>query len=204
MEDLKCSYKYTVAMPPQLSSISEFKDKLFKKHSTAIIQGKAQLLISPIYRREESIFIQPIFDFDGRRGGGILKAYTEAKDMKQKLEKYPSYFEVTPDGLHLVLLIAIYGIDVERYREEVKRSFSYSTLDVSASCRDVPIFRLGSYKDGQTIIPVVELNTVSIQKMKNRIPSEIYAKQKWHTLWSQYLFPTNTVSGFGFLKTIQS
>lgn len=193
-------------MPNAQESLAVFKDKLFKNHIFKILEGKEQLLISPVLKKRSVELIQPIFDFDGRKSSGVLKAYDEAEELTNKLSKYPFVYELTKDGVHVVFNIALYDIkDVKTFRMAIKNNTtSFSTLDVSATFKDLPIFRFGSYRENYTMAPVKELNINSFSEIVNKKPLDLYDRDMWLKLWKQFLFPKYTVSATSFLKRLSS
>lgn len=206
MDDLLVSYRYALRMPNAQESLSVFKEKLFTHHAFKILEGKEQLLISPIFKKGSVELIQPIFDFDGRKASGVLKAYDEAQELTNKLNKYPFIYELTKDGVHVAFNIALYDIqDVKMFRTAIKKiTASYSTLDIPATFKDLPIFRFGSYRENYTMSPVRDLNMKSFSEIVNKKPLDLYDRDMWLKLWKQFLFPKHTVSATSFLKRLSS
>ena len=201
MEDLRVKYKYNIKMPTQTATLEALKAKIYNKHVDTILEGKEALLISPVFYQNNIEYIQPIFDFDGRKGGGILQAYDEAENLKKVMEKFSSIIELTRDGCHLTFQIGLYGLSVEEIRKELKNVTLYKTVDIPATFKDLPIYRFGSYREeNYTMIPVDNLYKNIFKEVDHKKPIELFDKENWLNLWKGYLFPTQPVSANAFLN----
>lgn len=200
-ENIFLFYKYTVNMSPQKTTLKDFRNKIVTKHVNKILMGKEQLLVSPVFSTEQNqIYIQPVFDFDGRRGGGILKAQDDAMRFCSNVKRYPHIYEVTPNGVHLVFLVAFNDCSIEEYRNLVK-NIKFTTLDVLSSTRNVPIFRIGSYKQNHTIIPTSKLH-IDLMNICKKLPKDIYTTEEWIKFWDMYLLPQEKISHIKFFKQL--
>jgi len=194
-------YRHVVPMPDVIRTGAEFKESVFEKHIDDIMEGKSQVLLSPVYvdKSKDKSYLQPIFDFDGKRAS-LLTAFDEARKVKSNMN-FNSIYEQTQNGVHLVFLIAI-DIDPEDMRNEVKGLFK--SLDVSSSFRDMPIFRSGSYREEKyTMIPRNTIEKDLIKKIKGKTPGELYSPDKWIELWNRYLFPKRIVDAESFINQLK-
>ncbi|HRT03531.1 MAG TPA: hypothetical protein P5513_06285 [Candidatus Diapherotrites archaeon] len=194
-------YRHVVPMPDVIRTGAEFKESIFEKHIDDIMEGKSQVLLSPVYKdkSKNKTYLQPIFDFDGKRAS-LLTAFDEARKVKSNMN-FNSIYEQTQNGVHLVFLIAI-DIDPEDMRNEVKGLFK--SLDVSSSFRDMPIFRSGSYREEKyTMIPRNTIEKDLIKKIKGKTPGELYSPDKWIELWNRYLFPKRIVDAESFINQLK-
>jgi len=202
LNDFFMRYKYVVNMPIAKDTVNNYTKKLTTKHVKKIFDGTEQILISPVFTTDYVYLFQPIFDFDGRRGGGVLNAYDQATTFAYKLKRYPFIFELTEDGVHVTFQIVLSGIgSLNKFREEVKEKTSiYSTLDVSSSIRDTPMFRGGSYRNTYTMDFFESIDSTSFQQVKGKLPLEVHTVEEWIELWEEYLFPKYTITVDTFLS----
>lgn len=195
--DLPITYRWNVRMPDQKSTTTEFMEIKLPKHTEQIIEGKEQILISPVYGK----YIQPIFDFDGRKNP--TAAYDEAEYI-YKLSGIPGCFEVTNTGVHLVLFVALRDTSVEELRIFFKRT-RMKKLDVSSSFRDLVVFRCGSFREeGYTMLPTFSPKEIpTCRSRANNIPSSIYSAEKWTSIWRKCLFPRKLMGAKYFYKKLE-
>jgi len=189
-------------MPDVVKTGAEFKESIFEKHINEIMEGKSQVLLSPVYQDKDKHkkYLQPIFDFDGKKAS-LLTALDEAKLVKSKIH-FSSIYEQTNNGVHLVFLIAL-DIDPEDMRKEVAGLFR--SLDVSSSFRDMPIFRSGSYREEKyTMVPRNTISKDYIKQIRGKKPGEIYPPEKWIELWNKYLFPKRIVDAESFIRQLKN
>jgi len=202
VENMYVKYRHVVPMPDVIKTGAEFKESIFKKHIDEIMEGKSQVLLSPVYEDKDKRkkYLQPIFDFDGKKAS-LLKAFEEAKLVKSKIQ-FDSIFEQTNNGVHLVFLIAL-DIEPEDMRKELTGLFN--SLDVSSSFRDMPIFRSGSYREeNYTMVPRNTISKDYIKEIRGKKPGEIYSPEKWIELWNKYLFPKRIVDAESFIRQLKN
>lgn len=200
-DNLYVKYRYTVEMPDAIKKVSEVKNSLYLKHIHEILEGKRAVLISPVYVDKENgrQYIQPIFDFDGKKAS-LIQAINEAKKIKERLRFFSSCYEPTANGVHLVFQVAIEETP-ETLRNELKGLFK--SLDVSSSFRDMPIFRSGSFRGTYTMVPKQEINRKYMDEIKGKRPIDLYDQVEWVSLWEKYLFPKKLISAEIFINTIK-
>jgi len=184
-------------MPDRNTTMWEFLEVKLPNHSEQILEGKEQILISPVY----GSYIQPIFDFDGRRNPE--SAYDEATYV-YKLSQMPGCFEITDTGVHLVLFVALRDTTVEELRSFFKKS-RLRKLDVASSFRNLVVFRCGSYREeGYTMVPVfTPKDLASIRTQANAVPAKIYSAEKWNDIWRRCLFPRKLMGAMHFYKRLE-
>lgn len=192
-------YKYVIEMPPAVDSSESYLNKLMTKHTTNIFNGHEFVMISPVLRDGKNEFMHLILDFDCH-DMSVGKAFSEATDIANRLSKYDPYFEITPNGVHVVFNIAL---KMETYRtmafKKLFSSMPYTKLDFLSSLRDVPIFRIGSWRKPVTILPASELNAKVRSENKHRGgPLHYFDEDGWFKLWKTKLLPTEIISGDAF------
>lgn len=194
-------YRYTVPMPDVTKKVIDFKTSIYNKHINQILEGKSSVLLSPVYedKKNNKKYIQPIFDFDGKKTN-LIQALSEAKKLKESLKYFSSCYEPTDNGVHLVFQIAIEETP-ETLRKEFKELFK--SLDVSSSFRDMPIFRIGSFRETYTMAPMQNIDRNYMDELKGKKPIDLYDQVEWIRLWEKYLYPKKLISSELFINQIK-
>lgn len=201
VDNLFVKYRYTVPMPDVIKKVNDFKASIYNKHIQQILEGKSAVLLSPVYedKKNNKKYIQPIFDFDGKKSN-LIQALNEAKKLKENLKYFSSCYEPTENGVHLVFQIAM-----EETPETLRKEFNglFKSLDVSSSFRDMPIFRIGSFRGTYTMAPLQEMDRHYMNELKGKRPIDLYDQVEWISLWEKYLFPKKLISSELFINQIK-
>jgi len=197
---MEIKYKYVVEMPPVVDTKQNFLDKLKNKHASKIFEGKEFVMISPIFNDGKNEYAHLILDFDSH-DASIARAFEEAQQMATYLKKYPHYFEITPHGVHVVFNVAVelQSIKLSDLREAFAK-LSFSTLDYVSSFRDMPIFRIGSWRKPYTILPATKLSLTSLKNNQHQQGPLYYFEAKhWFHIWETMLLPKERIEGEAFI-----
>lgn len=195
-------------MPPRMTTISQLTTKIIESRLTDILSGSVKLLVSPVfYDVRGRMYIQPIFDFDVS-DGMASRCYDVVNKYFSKTA-YPCHIELTPNGAHLVFDILVYDISIIGVNTDIVdlsvifrnffKKLDIPYLDVTASFRDVPIYRAGSYKDNYTIFPIRRKVVITDYDIGKEDSLRIMNISEWIRFYKS-MFMLSTVSFKKFLS----
>jgi len=185
IKDLTVTYKYVLQMPSYKCSVGELFYKITSKHNDDIMQGRSGILIAPIYMQGGNIFWQPVFDLDFSKSTETL-CIEDAKDIYKRIEEFGCCIEFSGNGYHVVGNFCIKEPDTKNIENILKTK--YRSLDFITMMRMVPIYRMGSFKDNLTVIPVRTLTRGENRKALVKKPGQIFSEMEWYQIWKKYLF----------------